>query len=110
MIPDYGNFSSVLVGGSISLEAGKQYRLKVEYSFETQNGFPFLQLAHLPPYVPEDGRKRAVQAAANADLAIVFAGNPDSYETEGAARPTMRLPGSQDELIADVLRIIPVRL
>jgi len=60
VIPDYGNFSSVLVGGSISLEAGKQYRLKVEYSFETQNGFPFLQLAHLPPYVPEDGRKRAV--------------------------------------------------
>ena len=107
VIPDYGNFSSVLVGGSISLEAGKQYRLKVEYSFETQNGFPFLQLAHLPPYVPEDGRKRAVQAAANADLAIVFAGNPDSYETEGADRPTMRLPGSQDELIADVLRINP---
>jgi len=102
VVPDYGNFSSVLVGGSICLEAGKQYRLKVEYSFETHGGFPFLQLAHLPPYVPEDGHARALKTAAEADLAIVFAGNPDGYETEGADRPSMRLPGSQDALIGDV--------
>jgi len=107
VIPDYGNFSSVLVGGSIGLEAGRHYRLKVEYSFETHAGFPFLQLAHLPPYVPEDGQARAVRAAAEADLAIVFAGNPDGYETEGADRPSMRLPGSQDELIAGVVSANP---
>ncbi|MEL7645746.1 MAG: glycoside hydrolase family 3 C-terminal domain-containing protein [Anaerolineaceae bacterium] len=107
VIPDYGNFSSVLVGGSAALEAGRQYRLRVEYSFETQGGFPFLQLAHLPPYVPEDGLARAVQAAADADLAIIFAGNPDGYETEGADRASMRLPGSQDALIAEVARANP---
>jgi len=107
VIPDYGNFSSVLVGGSAALEAGRKYRLKVEYTFETQGGFPFLQLAHLPPYVPEDGHARAVAAAASADLAIIFAGNPDGYETEGADRPSMRLPGRQDELIADVAAANP---
>ncbi|MBP7032494.1 MAG: glycoside hydrolase family 3 C-terminal domain-containing protein [Anaerolineaceae bacterium] len=107
VIPDYGNFSSVLVGGSAALEAGKQYRLRVEYTFETVGGFPFLQLAHLPPYVAEDGRARAIQAAANSDVAIFFAGNPDGYETEGADRPSMRLPGSQDQLIEDIVAANP---
>ena len=62
VIPDYGNFSAVLAGGSIYLEAGRKYRLRVEYAFITETGFPFLQLLHLPPYVPADGLSRAVQA------------------------------------------------
>ncbi len=107
VIPDYGNFSAVLAGGSIYLEAGRKYRLRVEYAFITETGFPFLQLLHLPPYVPADGLSRAVQAAANADLAIVIAGNPDGYETEGTDRPSMRLPGSQDALITEVARANP---
>ena len=107
VVPDYGNYGSVVVGGAIDLERGKNYRLKIEYSYQTEDGFAFLQLWHKPPYVPADGHARAVAAAANADLAIVFVGSPDAYETEGLDRPSMRLTGNQDELVAEVAQANP---
>jgi len=107
VVPDYGNYGPVMVGGAIDLESGKTYSLKIEYSYQTEDGFAFLQLWHKPPYVPADGHARAVAAAANADLAIVFVGSPDAYETEGLDRPSMRLTGNQDELVAEVTQANP---
>ena len=46
--------------------------------------------------------KEAVRAAATADVAVVFAGLPDAFETEGADREHMRLPNNQNELITAV--------
>jgi len=46
--------------------------------------------------------KEAVAAAKNADVAVIFAGLPDAFETEGADRDHMRLPDNQNELIAAV--------
>jgi len=107
VVPDYGNYGPVMVGGAIDLESGKTYSLKIEYSYQTVDGFAFLQLWHKPPYVPADGHARAVAAAAHADLAIVFVGSPDAYETEGLDRPSMRLTGNQDELVAEVAQANP---
>ncbi len=107
VVPDYGNYGSVMVAGAINLESGKTYRLRLEYSYHTEDGFAFLQLWHKPPYVPEDGHARAVAAAANSDLAIVIVGSPDAYETEGLDRPSMRLTGHQDELVAEVSQANP---
>ena len=45
---------------------------------------------------------QAVEAAQKAKVAVVFAGLPDSYESEGYDRPHMRLPECQNRLIEAV--------
>ena len=55
--------------------------------------------------VPEPDMNAAIEAAKNADLAIIIAGTPDNYETEGDDRPSMKLPGIQDEFIKSILDI-----
>ncbi|MFZ3071565.1 MAG: glycoside hydrolase family 3 C-terminal domain-containing protein [Anaerolineaceae bacterium] len=107
VMPEYGNLSTVLAGGSYELIAGKSYRLRVELSNQTADGFSLLQIGHIPQYVALDGHERAVSAAREADLAIVFAGNPQSFEREGLDRPSMQLPGSQDQLIEQVVKANP---
>ena len=47
----------------------------------------------------------AVRCAADSDVAVIFAGLPDAYETEGADRAHMRLPKCQNELIRKVAAV-----
>ena len=47
----------------------------------------------------------AVEAAAAADTAVIFAGLPESFESEGCDRSHMRLPESQNNLIARVAAV-----
>lgn len=49
----------------------------------------------------------AVEIAENADSAVIFAGLPESYESEGYDRKHMRLPQSQNELIAKIAAVQP---
>lgn len=49
----------------------------------------------------------AVAAAKAAGTAVVFAGLPESYESEGFDRKHMRLPECQNRLIAEVCRAQP---
>ena len=51
--------------------------------------------------------KEAVETAKKADVAVIFAGLPDAFETEGADRDHMRLPDNQNELIKAVLKANP---
>jgi beta-glucosidase len=55
-----------------------------------------------PASEPDDRMVRAVELARRSDVALVFAGMPQGFETEGTDRPHMRLPGPQDELIRAV--------
>jgi beta-glucosidase len=48
-----------------------------------------------------------VDAARRSDVAIVFAGLSDRYETEGYDRDSFGLPPGQDELIQAVLKANP---
>ena len=48
---------------------------------------------------------RAVTAAENADVAVIFAGLPESFESEGGDRRHMRLPDCQNNLIARVAAV-----
>jgi beta-glucosidase len=56
---------------------------------------------------PEDALARAVEAAAAADVAVVFAGLGEEYECEGYDRTTLDLPDEQLELIAAVVAANP---
>ena len=52
----------------------------------------------------DDSIRKAVQAAKESDVAIVFAGTSYSYETEGKDRDDLTLPAGQDELIKEVAK------
>ena len=49
----------------------------------------------------------AVKAAAEADKAVIFAGLPESFESEGYDRSHMRLPECQNHLITEILKVQP---
>ncbi len=50
---------------------------------------------------------KAVNAAKKSDVAVIFAGLPDSFESEGYDRRHMRLPDCQNLLIEEVLKVQP---
>lgn len=47
-------------------------------------------------------RQEAVEAAENADVIVIFAGLPGSYESEGFDRTDINLPAEQDKLIDEL--------
>lgn len=51
--------------------------------------------------------QKAVETAESADAAVIFAGLPDLYESEGYDRKHMRLPDSQNELIEKITAVQP---
>ena len=56
----------------------------------------------------DDGLIReAVEAARNAEKAVVFIGLPDSYESEGGDRKHMRLPEAHNRLVREVCAANP---
>lgn len=53
------------------------------------------------------GLAKALAIAQAADVAIVLAGLPESYEAEGTDRTNLALPEGHDRLIAEVCRVQP---
>lgn len=51
--------------------------------------------------------KEALEAAKAADKVVIFAGLPDSFESEGYDRAHMRLPDCQNRLIDEILAVQP---
>lgn len=49
--------------------------------------------------------EEAVKAAAAADSAVIFAGLPEAFETEGCDRDDMKLPDNQNCLIHEVAKV-----
>ena len=70
-------------------------------------------LAYAPGYDPIHSNtdsaliEQAVVVARAAEVALVFAGLPDIYESEGFDRPNMRLPEQHDRLIRAVSTVNP---
>lgn len=93
--------------GEIELAAGQTYDLKIEYRQNPEiQGFRRLRLGCEIPLGPE-AMDRAVQAAAEADLALVFVGLSEEYDAEFLDRENMDLPGKQAELIRRVAAANP---
>ncbi len=51
--------------------------------------------------------KEAVEACKQADKVVIFAGLPDSFESEGYDRRHMRLPDCQNRVIKEILALQP---
>lgn len=64
---------------------------------------------HIRAQEPADDKmfERAVQAAADADIALVLVGTTDEIESESRDRQTVELPGRQGELIRAIAGVNP---
>jgi beta-glucosidase len=94
---------------NLVLESGKIYALQIDFSKDNDDPFALARVSLSRSFhTGEDNRiQRAVDLAKAADVAIIFAGMPVGFESEGADRPHMRLPGPQDELIQKVVQANP---
>ena len=95
---------------SLDLEGGRSYQLRLEYyKPETEAaaivgfkyGFSWSKATE------EQRMARAVELAEKSDLALIFAGLPESFETECADRQDLELPGRQNDLIRMVAQANP---
>lgn len=57
--------------------------------------------------IEESLMEEAVEAAKSAEAAVIFAGLPDAFESEGFDRVHMRMPQCQNELICRIARVQP---
>ncbi|MDE1950452.1 MAG: glycoside hydrolase family 3 C-terminal domain-containing protein, partial [Burkholderiales bacterium] len=93
-----------------AMQAGDEAEIVIEYSTELPNAddrpFPALRFGAARA-LGEGDLDAAVEAAASADLAIVFAGLNAEWDNEGLDRPGIDLPHRQNELIARVAAANP---
>jgi len=88
---------------NVTLEAGREYKIKL--SFDKSRGDSSIQLAWIPPGAEDRLNAtlaRSVEAARQADLAIVVIGLDQNTETEGMDRLSLRLPEYHDQLVERV--------
>jgi beta-glucosidase len=85
----------------MDMVAGQTCDLKVEYSKRSAMPLASLRLSCLPP-IAEDAIDRAAALAAASDVALVFVGLSDEWESEGFDRLDMELVGDQVTLIEKV--------
>jgi beta-glucosidase len=91
----------------IDLEAGKDYEFKAEMKKSDDRVFGFMGVGMAYRPDPDNRIQQAAELAARSDVAIVYAGYPENFETEGVDRPTLDLTGEQNALIAAVAQANP---
>lgn len=57
--------------------------------------------------IDEKLEREAIEAAVKADVAVIFAGLPDAFESEGFDRSHMRMPDCQNHLIKEIVKNQP---
>jgi beta-glucosidase len=88
---------------SVMLDGGKRVSFELDYRMTPgPSGEAGLVTLRAQPPGPEDLLARAVDAASDADVAIVIAGLGEEYECEGYDRSSLDLPTEQQELIEAV--------
>ncbi len=87
--------------------------MKVVPALEAAAAYPDVQIVYAKGYDADSDTAdealidEAVCAAEDSDCAVIFAGLPDRYESEGYDRFHMRMPEDQNELIRRVAEVQP---
>jgi beta-glucosidase len=98
----------LLSTAEMALEQGQEYDLRLEYRKPADERNSSVRLGLMrSPADQADRIARAAAAAGQCDAAVVFAGLPERYETEGRDRVDWTLPGPQIELIEAIYRANP---
>jgi beta-glucosidase len=87
----------------IKLKGGKSYQVRLEYYWKGNPRWRSVSFGHEPPQ-PKDTIAEAVKLAKKSDVVVLVASLNGEWETEGADRVDMKLPGKQDELIRRVAK------
>lgn len=90
----------------VELIAGRRYELELEYT-SPRAGWAHGAQIGCRPLIPATAMDDAIDAAREADVAIVVVGTNDDWETEGRDRTDLDLPGRQAELIRRVIDVNP---
>ncbi|WP_284387129.1 beta-glucosidase [Devosia yakushimensis] len=93
------------VVGEVALEAGKPADITIEFASKDHSvlGVAAFRMGIGLP-MGEADIAAAVEAAAGADVALVFIGRNGEWDTEGSDLPQIELPGAQNELVSAVAR------
>ena len=93
------------VVGTIYLEAGRSYRVELEFGKKSFRVLDF-SAARLGIGLPLGDKAIAAAAAVarEADVAIVCVGRTGEWDTEGSDLLDIKLPGRQDELVSAVAK------
>ncbi len=91
---------------TITLQAGREYLLMLEYAKSEESMLATVRLGYLPP-LPADAIERASALAAASDVAIVCVGFGGEWQSEGFDREALAMPGKQDALIEQVAAANP---
>jgi beta-glucosidase len=97
---------SKLAAAEIELTAGTTHEIAVQLSAATKFPVAGFELYAAPP-AAADPLAAAIQAARDADVAVVVVGSNSRLETEGNDRGSLQLPGEQDELVRRVIEANP---
>lgn len=92
---------------SIELEAGNAYPITVRYKLPAGMGIPGFNMLNLGLREPEPEYEAALNAARDAEVALVFVGSGTTAETEGEDRQSMALSDEQNQLVRDCLAANP---
>jgi len=95
---------------TVDLSAGEslEVRLTQQVSLRPELAVVAFALGYgAPTATPDELLAEAVQAARDADAAIVVVGTTEEVESEGFDRTTLALPGRQDELVRRVAAVNP---
>jgi beta-glucosidase len=98
VINDWTNHAALSNFYKVKLEKDKTYKIKLE--FYEDGGSASVKLGWELPHI--DPFRNAVSLANSSDIAILFVGTSDNYESEGFDRPDLILPAIQDKLIEAV--------
>ena len=94
------------VRAGVDLQAGQQVRLKVGFRPAPDGEGPLtVRFGVVPAADDETLLAEAVQVARAADAVVVVVGSAELTEVEGLDRPTLALPGRQDELVSRVAAV-----
>jgi beta-glucosidase len=90
----------------VHLEGGRSYPVKIEYYWKGNPRWRSVSFGHQPPQ-PKDLIADAVKLAKKSDVVVLVASLNGEWETEGADRVDMKLPGDQNKLIKQVAKVNP---
>jgi beta-glucosidase len=94
------------VRAGVDLQADQPVRLKVEFRPAIDGEGPLtVRFGIVPAADDETLLAQAVQVARAADVAVVVVGSAELTEVEGLDRPTLAMPGRQDELVTRVAAV-----
>jgi len=97
---------SAEVAAEVALEVGTRHNLVLEFLSPPRGAMAGVVLGCAAPE-PPDLMDRAVALASRADAVVLVVGANSDWESEGADRVSMVLPGEQDELIRRVTAANP---